>query len=480
MKHNFLPQFIKGIISTGSGRLVNIISGFFVFLIIVRFIPKEQLAAFILIQLIAYFFMVLSDLFVSDTAVIKLIISTEGKDKIKVVNTALGFKLLFGVFLSIIILLAKPFILYFFQSRQLSQLFGYIPLYFLFFSFRPFFREVLKGFYRYREIGISEIIYGLLYLLFTVILLIIFKKGVIGLVYAGFLSLTAMVTYQYLGIPFKKRIDFNFVLFRKIFRIGFLFGLDQFFIFVYEKIDKFMIGAMLSPIGLVYYETASKIPKNSFQMYESFKNVFLPNMLNLFAQKKYREVTEVLNNSLRLITLAAIFAAFITLLFQEDIVRILFSQRYLASAPVLPLLMFVLSFRFVQSIFRMLLIVLGQSNKMLKLGIINAVTNITGNFIMIPLFGFIGAAYAGIFSYIITNLFSVRILKKSGIDFQVSQCIKPILVFVLSAFLFLIIKPETVMVKLLLLVVFVSLCLLLSIIRKKDIFYLFESIRSNG
>jgi O-antigen/teichoic acid export membrane protein len=128
----------------------------------------------------------------------------------------------------------------------------------------------------------------------------------------------------------------------------------------------------------------------------------------------------------------------------------------------------------------MLLIVLGQSNKMLKLGIINAVTNITGNFIMIPLFGFIGAAYAGIFSYIITNLFSVRILKKSGIDFQVSQCIKPILVFVLSAFLFLIIKPETVMVKLLLLVVFVSLCLLLSIIRKKDIFYLFESIRSNG
>jgi PST family polysaccharide transporter len=480
MKHDFLPQFIKGIISTGSGRLVNIVSGFFAFLIIVRLIPKEQLAAFILIQLIAYFFMVLSDLFVSDTAVIKLIVSSESKDKIKVANTALGFKLLFGAFLSIIILLVKPVVLYFFQSKQLSQLFWCIPLFYLLFSFTSFFQEVLKGFYRYREIGVSEIINGLLYLLFTVILLIIFKKGVVGLAYAGFLSLATMIIYQYLAIPFKKGISFNFVLFKKIFRIGFLFGLNQFFIFIYEKIDKFMIGAMLNPVSLVYYEAASKVSKNSFRMYSSFKKVFLPNMLNLFARKKHREAAEVLNNSLRLITLVVIFATFVTLLFQEDIVRILFSQRYLASAPVLPLLMFVLSFRFVQSIFRMLLIVLGQSNKMLKLSIINAAANTTGNFIMIPLFGFIGAAYAGIFSYIITNLFSVRILKKSGIDFQVSQYIKPILVFVISAFLFWTIKPETVMFKLLLLVVFVFLCLLLSIVKKKDIFYLFESIRNNG
>jgi O-antigen/teichoic acid export membrane protein len=480
MKHNFFPQFIKGIISTGSGRLINIIFGFFAFLIIVRFIPKEQLAAFILIQLIAYFFMVLSDLFVSDTAVIKLIVSSEGKDKIKVVNTALAFKLLFGVFLSIIILLAKPVILYFFQSKQLSQLFWCIPLFYLLLSFTSFFQEILKGFYRYREIGVSGKIHGLLYFLFTAILLIIFKKGVVGLIYAGFLSLATMIIYQYLAIPFQKRISFNFVLFRKIFRIGFLFGLDRFFIFIYEKIDKLMIGAMLSPIGLVYYEAASKIPKNSFRMYSSFKSVFLPHILNLFAQKKYREAAEVLNNSLRLITLVVIFATFVALLFQEDIVVILFSQRYSASAPVFPLLMFVLSFRFVQSIFRMLLIVLGQSNKMLKLSIINAAANTTGNLVMIPVFGFIGAAYAGIFSYILTNLFSVRILKKSGVNLQVSQYIKPILVFVISAFLFLIIKPETVMVKLILVAVFVLLCLLLSIIRKKDIFYLFESIRSNG
>jgi O-antigen/teichoic acid export membrane protein len=270
MRHNFRPQFIKGIISTGFGRLVNIISGFFVFLIIVRFIPKEQLAAFILIHLIAYFFMILSDLFVSDTAVIKLIVSSKSKDKIKMVNTALGFRLLFGIFLSIIILLAKPVILYFFQSKQLSQLFWCIPFFFLLFSFTSFFQEVLKGFYRYREIGISELIHGLLYLLFIVILLIIFKKGVVGLVYAGFLSLTVTIIYQYLAVPFKKGIDFNFVLFKKIFRIGFLFGLDQFFIFVYEKIDKLIIGAMLSPVGLVYYEAASKIPKNSFRMYTSF------------------------------------------------------------------------------------------------------------------------------------------------------------------------------------------------------------------
>jgi O-antigen/teichoic acid export membrane protein len=238
-----------------------------------------------------------------------------------------------------------------------------------------------------------------------------------------------------------------------------------------------MIGAMISTLGVAYYEIAARIPDTCHRMYNSFQLVFFPNMSELFAEKRYHEAEKVLNNSLRLISLVTVFATLIATLFQKDIVRLLFSDRYLESAPALPLLLLSLSVGIVGNILGTSLVALGQSDKPVKINIVDTVTNVAGNLLLIPTYGFMGAVYATILSRCATNPFNVWFLRRGGVKVQISQYLKPLLVFMVCGVLFLIIKPETVIVKISFIVFFLFLCLIFSILRKGDISNLLESVK---
>jgi O-antigen/teichoic acid export membrane protein len=108
---------------------------------------------------------------------------------------------------------------------------------------------------------------------------------VIGLIYAFLLSFATSAIFQYLVIPGKKQINFNPKLFKEIFRFGFPLGLNNILTFIFMRIDRIMIGAMISPIGVAYYEIADKIPNSSRRMYGSFRSVFSPTCRNYLLKK---------------------------------------------------------------------------------------------------------------------------------------------------------------------------------------------------
>jgi len=303
---------------------------------------------------------------------------------------------------------------------------------------------------------------------------------VLGLIYAFLFSFAAAVLFQYLVIPVKKQLNFSPTLFKAMFKFGFPLGLNDILHFIHSRIDRLMIGAMMHPVGVAYYEIASKIPNNSHTLFISFHDVFYPNISELYAKKRSKEAEEFINNSLRLVSFVIIFAALIATLFQKEIVRLLFSDRYIESAPALSLLMICLSVTAVGNILGISLVALGQSDKPVKITSVDTVSNVVGNLIMIPIFGFMGAVYATLISRSATIPFYIWFLKKAGVKVEFSQYLKPILAFGALGIIFLLIKPESVIIKLSLLVLFLVICMFLSIIKKKDFSVLFEGIRASA
>jgi len=477
VNQHFLPRFIKGIAATSSGVFFEIALGFFSLMVAVRYIPKEQFGIFVLLQVISFFFMIIGGLPLDGIAVTRLIASSEDKKKIEITNTALTYRFLTALIMTLLILPCKPLILLIVKYEQLSQLFIYVPLLFLFSTFYDFLQKILQGFHKYGKMAVVQVMNGSLKILLIILFLIVFRMGVLGLIYAFLLSFAIAILFQYFAIPVKKKFNFNPAVFSEIFKFGFPLGLNNILTFIYKKVDRFMLGAMMNPTGVAYYEIASKIPENSRRMYQSFQSVFFPHMSELFSKNENTDAEKVLNNSLRFVAFLTLFGALVATLFQKEIIRILFSDRYLESAHAFSLLMIATSIGLIGNVLGTSLVSAGYSRPPLLVNIFSTVTNVLGNLIMIPIWGVLGAVYATILTSAISNPILVWFFKKNGIRISIKEYIKPFLLFVFCWILFLRFDLEGILVRLLLICFFLASCWVLNIITKRD-FIRLTSVRT--
>jgi O-antigen/teichoic acid export membrane protein len=254
-----------------------------------------------------------------------------------------------------------------------------------------------------------------------------------------------------------------------MFKFGFPLGLNSAMMFVLTRVDRLMLGALGGAASVASYDVASRIPENARNFYQSYESVFFPNMAELFGQKNIVEFEIFLNNSLRFIGFVTSFASLILVLFQKEIVVILFSERYLSSAPALSLLMVAMSIALAGSLVGTSLVALGQSDKPLKINLVGTVTMIVGNFIMIPLFGFMGAVYTVLCSRCITLPLNFFFMRKSDIGIKVSEYLKPFGTFMLCAMVFVVVNSDGVILRSFLIFMFLMICSVLSIIKWNDV-----------
>ena len=474
MEHNLVSRLIKGFMSTGVGTFFEIALGFISLLIAIRFISAEDFGIFVLIQLISMLLVILSNLLLENITITKFIADADDRQKGQIVNTAISCKLILSVFFTAAILLAKPLVSVLLKTNELTYMIVYIAMFYLLSNFYDVFQRMLQGFHLYNKMAFAQIINSLLKVCLVVVFLVVLKMGLIGLIYAFLISFAVSILFQYIFIPVKKHFALNKDIFSKMFKFGFPLGLNSILTFIFTKVDSFMIAAMISPLGVAYYDVASKIPDNMRRMYIAFQSVFFPNMSELYSKKKYKEAEAVLNNSLRLVSFGIIFAAFLILLFHKEIIRLVFSERYMKGAPALPLLMLTLGIGLVGNIMGMSLIALGQSDKPVKINFFNAVTNVLGNMIMIPIFGFMGAVYATLLSRSVTNPLIVYFLKRSNLKINFYNYVKPILIFITCSAIFLVFRIDTLLVKFSFIFLFLLLSIASSQIRKKDLTFIFN------
>lgn len=469
MDKPILYRFIRGLAATTVGTFFNIVLGMFSLMIAVRYVSKEHFGEFILILIIAGLLGGIGNLIIEKNAIIKLISSAENSRKVIITNVALTYQLLILIIMSILIFLFNPLFKYIFDFTRLNHFLIFIPLFFMLESCNYFLFSILKAFHHYKKMAISQILDGLIKLSLIVLLVISLKMGILGLMYAFLFSLTVSNIFQFCVIPVRKRINFNVEIYKEIFTFGFPLGLNSILTVIFTRIDRIMIGAMMSPIGVANYDIASKLPDSGIRMGESFISVFFPHMSELFAQKKYFEATKILSHSLRLVTFVIIFATLLALLFREDIIQILFSKQYLESAPALSLLMIGLCIFMIGNILGTSLVALGQSDKPVKINAVDVIIHIIGNLIMIPVWGFMGAVYSTLLARAATNPIYIFYLMKSGINVKPWVYLKPFIVFLVCSVPYIVLGDNSTYLKLCLIFFFLILSWSSSIVTKVDI-----------
>lgn len=428
MENGLATRFVKGVLSTGSATLVVILFGFLNVVVAVRHVPKESFGTYILLQVAVLLFTMAGDLGLN-LSTARFVACREEGDKDRVINTMLVYKLLAVATIALLLVPLRGVLGRLFGNGPFLDLCAYLPLLVAAESFSGLFSAVLQGLHQYRKMAMAQTLLSSVN--FAAILLLVVKgsSGVVGLIHARLIALTVSLLFQFASVHRRLRFGFQPQLFKEIFTFGFPLGLNSVLTFIFTRIDSILLGAMLSPVQVAYFGTASKIPDASRQMFESFRTVFFPNMSAFFASGIREDAESLLNNSLRLITFVALGVTLAVCLFSQQIIGLLFSQAYLQSAPVLAVLMLAVSIGLVGNILGTSLVSAGYSRLPVLINIVDAGVNVAANLLLIPLFGALGAACAALVSRLATNPVNVWFLKKNGIRVSTTAFVKPAVIF---------------------------------------------------
>jgi O-antigen/teichoic acid export membrane protein len=123
---------------------------------------------------------------------------------------------------------------------------------------------------------------------------------------------------------------------------------------------------------------------------------------------------------LRTVRLAAEFMAIASLgalafacVASTQIVRLIFGADFVAAAPALPVLGAAFVFICFGYINGNLLVVMGQQQRLLRISLIGLAVNLVGNFILVPIMGFMGAAWMTLFTEVAVFAASLVLIQRT-------------------------------------------------------------------
>lgn len=467
MNDRFASRFIKGVLSTGIGTSATIALGFVSVMVAVRAIPKEQFGAYILVQVIVSFFMMAADMGMNTSAT--KFIAGGGEARVKqTVDTVAGFKSALVLVVSSGILCCGPLMDHVFKPGELSGLVVYISVLFALESFNAFFSAVLQGLHYYKKLAGAQVMLSAVNFACIMAFVAWMGLGLPGLIYARAASLAFAIAYQYKVLPFNTVPGYDGRLFREVFAFGFPLGLNSVLTFVFTKMDTLIIAALMSPLGVAYYGAASKIPDAGRQMFNSFRSVYFPSMSELYNQGRPREAEQVLNRSLRAVGFASAAAALSVFMFQDDIVRLLFSEKYMESAPALTVLMLALGAGLAGNVLGTTLVCSGHPRLPVMINVVDAAVNVGANLVLVPMYGIMGAAYAALLARVATGPVNVWSLKRTGVRVDVSEILKPAGVLGACMVLYLAAGSDTLAARALVATLFLAGCAALAVVTPGD------------
>ncbi len=460
--------FRQGVFFTSLGTVVNIISIFLETMIVVRLVSTESYGIYVLMTAVVNFLVTVVD-FGFKTSVTQYISGGDHSRQALVAYSTLIFRLLVLAVVSVIIWLARDILRLVDPSAELVRYAAYIGVMLAFASLDELFQALLQGFRTFQQMAIAQIVRSIFRLLLSIIFLAVFKLGIMGLVYSWVISFAISSAYQYLVLPIPKRLLWQRSLLREILRFGFPLQLDRILWFVSSRVDVLLLGAFIGPTGVALYNVATTIPSALSRLTQSYAAVFYPTMVSLLGEGKRRQATWMLDHSVRLCSFAGAFVAIGAVVLSKEIVTLVFSEKYASSSVAFALLMLGFHMTFVVMLTGYALTAAGAPGRSLGQNTVRVVTAVVLNLLLIPRLGFVGPAVAHLTSSYVANPVAVWLLRRSGIRLTVTHYAKQTLLLWLCAALFWLTKPDGLVYKLAIVVLFAVLNVALATISIEDL-----------
>lgn len=454
MDKNFRSNFIKGSAATSVGTMFSIVFHFLSIMIMTRYISKDDFGIYTIIIAIAYLFNLLGGLGL-DITIVKFISSENADDRKKyffpiIVMRFIQLLLMFIIFYSIGHVIGKLF------NVQIDQFIFVIPILFFLTSFRELFNRLLQGLKLFKKYAIVQIVSAIFRISILLLFLKINKLNLVNLINIEIIVTVFALIIQLIAAPLKSLICFhqNSATYKHIIKFSFPLYLNHLLGFVRERVNIFLIGAFVNPASVALYDIAQKIPMGLDKIFQSFIIVYFPNLSNLFSQGKKDDAQKVMNKSMILLSIGITFTVFVSFLFRNEIIVIIFSNSYAQSSMAFALLMLNFYLKSISNLMGYSLVSAGYSSIPVKVNSISSVVNLICGLVMIPIIGFIGAVYSLLFMNIVSQILFYLYLLKLKIAPNVNVYLKIVVLLLITSGIYLIFNSETLSLKLIFIVLF--------------------------
>lgn len=183
---------------------------------------------------------------------------------------------------------------------------------------------------------------------------------------------------------------------------------------IYTVLDRTMLGALDNTVEVGYYSQAHRIIELAMTFINSFISVLLPRIALLYAEKSFNQLNDLLNKTIRYISLLGVPMIVGCWLLIDQFVPIFFGPGYEPTGIIIKILscMFlVLNFG---RLFGTLLVAINQQNRYTTVTIVAASLNLVFNGLFIVVFklGAIGVAIASVISELSATLLQMWYIRK--------------------------------------------------------------------
>ncbi|MEW6754416.1 MAG: oligosaccharide flippase family protein [Candidatus Latescibacterota bacterium] len=470
-------RVIRGMTSMGGSTLVAMVCSFAGVSLAARLVPKEELGVYFLMLAVVYLLTVAGNLGIPLAAVRFVAGAATPEERGKTVDTLVTLRLASVACLAALALVAKPLLLRFFTSGMLDELFAYVPLIFALTLVENTLGSVMQGCQQYRLIALLQVTGGVLGVVLTAVFLVGYHLGVHGLVLANLVGSGVGILLRLWLLPVRIHLCVDLEVVRRVWRFGLPLQGNEVLNFLIQRVDVLVLARLADPVGIAYLEVAGKVPSSLRRVYSSLQSVYFPHMSQLLAAGRKAEGERTVNEFLRVVAFAACLGALCVLLFQRQIVVALFSREYLASAPALGLLMVVLAVSACNQILDTGFVAAGRSAFLLVVNLVTAVVGVTANLGLIPVLGFLGAAWARLLADLASNPFSVACLRRQGIRVELGRYLRPLAYLGVCVAIDRLAGVESLAAKGLIILLYLGLCRASSLIRGGDLQVALGSLR---
>ena len=457
MDNNFRKKFIKGSAATFIGQFSSMTFHFASLMLLTRALTKEEFGLYALIIVINSIMLIISGMGL-DITTVKFISSDTDKEKKNVFFPIITIKILILLIFAILFLSTSNIISSMIHQKLAIYLI-YIPMVFVPGGIRDLLYKVIQAIRYFKKYAIIQNIsavtrFSLLMLFYSQEML-----DLSNLIIIEIFIVLLIVIVQIILIPFNilsdkkvKKIEL-----KTIFQFALPIYISNIFGYMYQRINVIIVGALLTPVSVAFFDVGNKIPAAFQKMFNSFILVFFPNLSNLLSKGNSQSGEELINKSLIFFSLLMSIVILILFLFRNEIMILLFTEKYLESSLVFSILLLNLIINIFKNILGYSIVAAGFPKVPMKVNVFSSFIGIGGSLFLIPQFGYVGAALA----LILTNSFSQTLylfyLKRVNLIVQFFRYFSPVMVLISVILLYYILDNHSIIMRILTIVIYLIL-----------------------
>lgn len=388
-------------------QVIRVLTNFLIFVGIARLYGPESLGQFSIAFTVANLCIMIAD-FGFDVLLASEVAQNKN-NALRICRKYFSIKVILALIAFIIMILIPGFQTFSTQSRLLILA---LSLYVIFTTFTNFFYAIFRGFEKFEYETLNSFLSNLL-LLVALGLLGIFKVSLIYLILffivARFIGLA--LSFKKVSILLSGNIlKLDYEGWRGTINKVLIFGLTFLFGNIFIQFDTLLIGLWKGDEAAGFYQAAFRIMVFFLLLPDLLVGAFLPSMSRSFNENfnSWKSNSRLLYKTLFLVSIPISTIIFFN---AEFVINLLYrSKLYEQAIPVLQIFSLIIFIRYMAEPFGLMLTTSKRQSARMTLVISVAVFSLLSNYVVIPSYGLIGAAYVSLllngllaFGYFLAN-----------------------------------------------------------------------------